>query len=119
MYVDKKTFIVSENRGLFIWFEPWAVGYCFVPSSILQLQATSDFEGELYIEETPESVSVYGWVGSTLIVSVNDTQVVAFDNPVPGGLSPQQMKSLFGPPPIPTHEERQWIERRRWWRFWS
>jgi hypothetical protein len=106
------------DGALYLWFEPWAEGLAFPAGSEIELQARSESEGELEIEETAERTAIYAWPGSTLRALVNGTEVISFDTPVPPGLTRDMVEMVFGAAPSPTAEEKARVATRPWWKFW-
>jgi hypothetical protein len=105
------------DKPLYLWFEPWAEGLSFPPRCIVELHAASDSAGELEFDEGTESTTVYAWPGSTLEVLVDGRVVLAFDHPVPSGLTREMVSLVFGEPPTPTEGEKS-LHRKPWWRLW-
>jgi hypothetical protein len=112
-----------DDRMLYIWFEPWAEGLGVPAGMVIELRASSPLEGQLDIDRTEERTAVYGWPGSTLRVFANEEVAHSFNQAVPDvgrKLSVREsITMLFGPPPVPTAEERALVRKRPWWRFWS
>lgn len=98
-----------EDAALHLWLEPWAEGLVIPPGGIVEVSGTSAIPGGFEVETTPESTTLYAWVGATVQVSMAGKVVLAFTTPVPGtpeGMSIRQLTTmLFGPPPVPDREE--------------
>lgn len=117
-----ESLVVPADRLLNVWFEPWAEWLTFPSGTVVELHAISPREGHLEIDPQERGITVYGWPGATLRVSVSGQLVRDFDIPfpdIPAGMDMKQFVSfLFGPPP--TTEEVQGPLRKKepWWRFW-
>jgi hypothetical protein len=119
VYEQILTLQAPADAALYIWFEPWAEGLAIPAGSAIELRATSPVSGQLELDATSGRTAVYGWSGSTLLGLVDGTEVIAFNQPVPDLLNREKISMLFGPPPVPTAQDRNRALNKPWWRFWS
>jgi hypothetical protein len=113
----------SNDKMLYLWFEPWAEGLGFPAGSVVELRAVSTVGGELEFETSEGRTAVYGWPGSTLEVSVGGKIVHSFDTAVPVTdmeiSTKEAITMLFGSAPEPEPNERRAPTPKAWWRFWD
>ncbi len=84
MLEDTRTITNTGPDALPVYIEPWGIVYALAPGESFRVMASSAQPGRVEILESGESVTVYGWAGSTLQLYQDDELVEDFSTVVPG-----------------------------------
>src|ERR1700685_2249618 len=77
-----------------LWLEPWADQGEIRPGATVKLIATSDKPGEIHIEDTESTLTVYGWPSSRLTVVCDDDRIWESHAPAPSVPTNMDMRSF-------------------------
>ena len=99
---DTRTITNTGPDALSVILEPWGMVHVLAPGASFRVVASSALPGGLEVVEGEESVTVYGWAGSTLQMYQDDEMVEDFSTVVPGlppGMSTRDFVGfMFGRP---------------------
>lgn len=97
MYTDTKAITNEKSLPLNVFIEPCAFEVDILQGETYTFTSTSETEGKFEVEKTENGMTLWGWMGTDILIKKGEEIILKYDVPFP----------IIG------------ATNKRWWQFWK